>query len=272
VTSEHNGTGGSSGTTAGANCGNGVIDAGEVCDRTALGGKTCATATAGSKTSGTLKCSSSCTFDTSACTGSGGVGGYGGSHISPPSVGGSAGMGVGGSTATGGFAGVAGAAGQPPVYNSCSTGDACTLVPNNCCGYCSAQTLAMFTAVNARYVSDYQAAFCGAPVACDACAIYPEASYTAVCRNGSCLAVDVGSDSLSSCTMNSDCTLRWGAECCERCFGNTTTGEGLTAVRASGFDSEVCGGFFGCPDCAIPAYPTNARAICDINGHCSIQM
>ena len=90
VTSEHNGTGGSSGTTAGANCGNGVIDAGEVCDRTALGGKTCATATAGSKTSGTLKCSSSCTFDTSACTGSGGVGGYGGSHISPPSVGGSA--------------------------------------------------------------------------------------------------------------------------------------------------------------------------------------
>jgi len=274
VTTEHNGTGGSGGGSGGigsGKCGNGVVDSGELCDGTNLNGKTCSTATAGSRTSGTLRCSSSCTLDISGCTGSGGYGGYGGSGAGYPGVGGSAGMAVGGSTATGGFAGVPGDAGQPPVYNSCSTGDACTLVPNNCCGYCSAQTLDMFTAVNARYAGEYQAAYCGTQVACPPCAIYPEPSYTAVCRGGLCVAVNVSGDSLSSCAMNSDCTLRWGAECCERCFGDTT-GTGLTAVRVGSFDSEVCGGFFGCPDCAIPEYPTNARAVCGTDGHCSVQI
>jgi hypothetical protein len=270
VTTEHNGTGGSGGkggasVVGGSSgipaCGNGVIDSGELCDGTNLGGKNCNTATAGAKPSGTLTCSASCTFNTTNCTGYAGFGGAAGMG-----VGGSAGMAVGGSTATGGFAGVAGGAGAAPVYNSCSTGDACALVPNNCCGYCSAQTLDMFTAVNARYLTDYQATFCGPTVACPPCALYSEPSYTAVCRSGRCMAIDVSSDSLSSCTVNSDCTLRWGAECCERC-----SGEGLTAVRASGFESEVCGGFFGCPDCAIPSYPSNARAVCGTDGHCAVQ-
>jgi hypothetical protein len=269
VTTEHNGTGGSGGASVGgsgfgANCGNGVIEGGEVCDGTVLNGKTCNTATAGAKPTGTLRCSASCTFDTSGCVGGGGIGGSAGGM----SVGGSAGMAgsFGGSTAVGGGAGMAGAAGAAPVYNACSTGDACALVPNNCCGYCSAQTLDMFAAVNARYLADYQATFCGPSVACPPCALYSEPNFTAVCRGGRCIAVDVSNDSLSSCSVNSDCTLRWGAECCERC-----SGEGLTAVRASGFDSEVCGGFFGCPDCAIPSYPTNARAVCGTDGHCAVQ-
>jgi len=265
VTTEHNGSGGSGGGSG--KCGNGVIDDGEVCD-VKLGGQTCSTATAGSRTSGTLKCSASCTFDISACT-SGGSSGVGGS--SGMGVGGGAGMagmgGISGGPAVGGSAGMGGSAGQPPIYNSCSTGDACVLVPTNCCGYCSQQPLGMFTAVNARYASDYQATFCGTQVACPPCALYAEPDYTAVCRNGVCEAVDVSSDSLSSCATSSDCTLRWGAECCERC-----SGDGLTAVRASGFDSEVCGGFFGCPDCAIPAYPTSARAACTTDGHCIVQM
>ncbi|HCJ52240.1 MAG: hypothetical protein A2898_02545 [Candidatus Kerfeldbacteria bacterium RIFCSPLOWO2_01_FULL_48_11] len=52
--------------TAGtAMCGNGVIDAGEQCDGANLGGKTCVTQ---GFSAGTLSCSPTCTFNTSACT------------------------------------------------------------------------------------------------------------------------------------------------------------------------------------------------------------
>jgi trimeric autotransporter adhesin len=50
------------------NCGNGVIDAGEVCDGGLLGGESCGTQ--GCSAGGTLACNASCTgFDTSGCFG-----------------------------------------------------------------------------------------------------------------------------------------------------------------------------------------------------------
>ncbi len=49
-------------------CGNGVVEEGESCDDTALDGQTC-TSLPGDYTGGDLACSSSCTFDTSACIG-----------------------------------------------------------------------------------------------------------------------------------------------------------------------------------------------------------
>ncbi len=50
---------------AGSNCGNGVIDAGEQCDGTNLGGATCSGQGFGG---GTLSCSATCTLNTSQCT------------------------------------------------------------------------------------------------------------------------------------------------------------------------------------------------------------
>ncbi|HEX6853075.1 MAG TPA: serine protease [Candidatus Polarisedimenticolaceae bacterium] len=49
----------------GENCGNGVVDAGEQCDGSDLGGETCESR---GFPGGTLSCTSSCTFNTSACT------------------------------------------------------------------------------------------------------------------------------------------------------------------------------------------------------------
>ncbi len=46
-------------------CGNGVLEAGEQCDGSALGGRTCSDLGYGG---GTLGCTSSCTYDTTACT------------------------------------------------------------------------------------------------------------------------------------------------------------------------------------------------------------
>lgn len=54
-------------------CGNGQLDPGEQCDTVNLGGYTCETLPGLGFTGGQLVCSSSCTMDTSACTGGSGV-------------------------------------------------------------------------------------------------------------------------------------------------------------------------------------------------------
>lgn len=60
-------------------CGNGIKEGGEQCDGSDLGGASCTTQ---GFSGGTLSCSASCTFVTSACT-SGGGGGGGGGYIAP---------------------------------------------------------------------------------------------------------------------------------------------------------------------------------------------
>jgi hypothetical protein len=59
-------------------CGNKKKDANEQCDGALLPADTCAAATMGARTGGTLKCSAGCTFDTTGCTTAGGTGGGGG--------------------------------------------------------------------------------------------------------------------------------------------------------------------------------------------------
>lgn len=61
-------------------CGNGVIDSGEDCDGSDLGGATCASATMNALPSGALSCAADCKFDVSNCSsGVGGTTGAGGS-------------------------------------------------------------------------------------------------------------------------------------------------------------------------------------------------
>ena len=54
-------------TTGCSNCGNSVINTGEQCDGSALGGNTCTTVPGGFG-SGTLRCTAGCVFDTSSCS------------------------------------------------------------------------------------------------------------------------------------------------------------------------------------------------------------
>jgi hypothetical protein len=81
-----------SGGGAAAVCGNGIIESGEVCDGTSLGGESCSSVTMHALPSGVLRCTVTCTFDTSQCSG-----GTGGSGIG--------GMGFGGAIGTGGVPG-----------------------------------------------------------------------------------------------------------------------------------------------------------------------
>jgi hypothetical protein len=61
-------TAGACDTSAEFLCGNGVVDAGEDCDQSALDGETCASATSGAQNFGVLGCAADCQdFDTSGC-------------------------------------------------------------------------------------------------------------------------------------------------------------------------------------------------------------
>lgn len=76
-------------------CGDGVIDTGEECDKTALGGKNCSTALMSGST-GTLTCSSTCKLVTTACSkpaGSGGAVSAGGASAGGAAQGGKGGNG-----------------------------------------------------------------------------------------------------------------------------------------------------------------------------------
>ena len=68
------GVGGVAGSTQ-SKCGNGVIDNGETCDGTNLGGATCQSLEG---KGGTLRCGSDCQYDISMCTGSADGAAYGG--------------------------------------------------------------------------------------------------------------------------------------------------------------------------------------------------
>ena len=65
-------------------CGDGVKESGEQCDGSDLAGASC---TSQGYTGGTLSCSASCTFNTSACTSGGGGGGGGGGVTITPETG-----------------------------------------------------------------------------------------------------------------------------------------------------------------------------------------
>lgn len=88
-------------------CGNSRLDPGEQCDGNNLFGETCATVTGRGTSTGTLRCSTSCTFDTGACTGApdGGAGTGGSAGTAGTGASGGSG-GQAGSSASGGTGGL----------------------------------------------------------------------------------------------------------------------------------------------------------------------
>jgi hypothetical protein len=145
--------------------------------------------------------------------------------------------------------------------------DQCVLEANNCCGqYCSSQPLSSYTAVNVERVAEWQASACSSEPTCSSCTTSIDANYTAVCR-GHCVVIDIREDEFGACSSPSECRLRWGAKCCERCDGDAAA---LVAVSTKwAFDTIVCGTSSCSSTCDPPAYPSDAIADC-VNGHCIV--
>ena len=206
--------------------------------------------------------------------GTGGAAGSGSGATGGGATGGSAGTGggaggAGGSGGSGGSSGSGGGGGSAGSGNdACGASWECTLLPTNCCGYCSEQPLSSFVAVSAAKASAVQQELCGPdPIACPACVTVPHPHYTAVCEGGRCRPLDVRQSPATECTSASDCSLRWGAGCCEPCFAADPAN--LVALNKSAIDSILCEEPAPCDECAPAPYPDEAVATCE-SGRCSV--
>lgn len=164
-----------------------------------------------------------------------------------------------------------------PDWTKCDGPGQCALRIDTCCPSCGGDPLESSIAVRMDSLAQVTDAVCAS--ACTSlndcpdigCPSFVETYNVAVCRSGSCKAVDIRQDELTACSADADCALRWGVACCETCGAPDPSQ--LVAVRASPSYSEaVCDPMAPCPPCAPPPYPSGAAAICDAAGHCEVKL
>jgi hypothetical protein len=111
----------------------------------------------------------------------------------------------------------------------------------------------------------------GGPHACPGCARQLDPWEQAFCRTGKCQAIDVRTDTISSCTSNADCVLRY-AQCCQPCNGGAI--RDVVAVAKTGvgeLEINICTGSESCDKC-LPSFPQGMSASCNkTTGHCEVQ-
>jgi len=161
--------------------------------------------------------------------------------------------------------------GPVPDWASCRVPSDCVIVANGCCDTCGLPTLADVDAVNKSLLDEHFDDVCGVPIPCPQCITMPNPELIATCREGLCLAMDVGDDELTACTSSEDCVIRT-PECCE-CGADMTPGV-LIAIRSDSrrdLEELVCDPDYGCLECE-PDYPDNVEAVCDDDSHCTARI
>ena len=164
---------------------------------------------------------------------------------------------------------------EDPAWFTCAQNSECELAPTTCCETCGPQSTASVRGVNNALLTAWGEFACAAegnPICPPAdCATATE-HVIAQCRGTVCEAVDVREDTLTACGMDSDCLLRWGADCCELCNTDGAS-TGLVAVNNAGvqeYTMLVCGGASTCPACMPPPVPPGSMAVCNANNHCEV--
>jgi len=158
-------------------------------------------------------------------------------------------------------------------FTACENVTQCTVTAASCCGWCGAPTATDVTAVNTMYLSAYRDSVCGdPPPPCPGCAGFDDPFFVPSCDTGHCRAVDLHTAAETSCTVDSDCQLRW-ANCCG-CSGDLGSTPIIAVPRDRVFDVDR---YFcesgGCPlDCApVPPVGAPLAAVCTA-GHCATTM
>ena len=159
--------------------------------------------------------------------------------------------------------------GASPGLDTCTQPADCTLASPGCCGSCDPVDSQAFVVINRTHLDDYsKAKSCN--VSCGACAVVPPIERTsqyfiATCTSGRCAVLDIRESPLVSCVDNTECTLRAGAECCERCSSDTVVAISTTAK----LNELVCGtDGASCPPC-VAMIPPGFQAQCD-TGKCKV--
>ena len=159
------------------------------------------------------------------------------------------------------------------TLESCEGPGTCVLGAPGCCGAgCGTPPLATFVPIHWDKQQALRDGTCDPAQAgmCPGCASMPEPNYQAFCRSTKCEGVDVRTDAISSCTADTDCTLRY-ASCCEPCGAPEF---GLVALRPDAradFRAQVCLPNAGaCSKCLV-GYPATKKATCNTTtGHCVV--
>jgi hypothetical protein len=161
------------------------------------------------------------------------------------------------------------AASAPADVTGCSAPSDCIVSSPSCCGACDMGDAMSFVAIRGNAQAAYrQEVACGS-VACGACPPPAPMTHTApyfgaTCRGGRCVLYDARTIELTACTLASDCTLRNGLGCCERCGESPET---LIAVNRS-VPLPQCAGAPACPPC-VATYGNGWFADC-VGGRCAV--
>jgi hypothetical protein len=127
--------------------------------------------------------------------------------------------------------------------------------------------LGNFAGVNSTYTDAFRAFTCPVPTPCPKCATAPNPYIGARCVSSHCQAFDTRQvPEFSMCTVNDDCRLRKGLDCCE--CGSTGEWTAVSFAGEAALDQAVCAPMTGCLDC-LPVPPPSTTAVC-VQGHCEI--
>ncbi|HEX7668051.1 MAG TPA: hypothetical protein VF395_00625 [Polyangiaceae bacterium] len=217
-------------------CGNGILEGSESCDMSNLGGQTCATISMG-RSSGFLRCTTGCTFDTSSCVAQPGPPPFGAGGAPYGSGGFSNG---GGGRASGGYP-TTDAARPGPIL--CPPGTVADPSSESSCLLGGGTIDACYTWAHAKLPkAAYTYSWCGAGCGCISCAT----------EFSNCL-VDPGCAAILRCVDAVGCTQK--ASCSGTCAGT---------IAANG-------GRFGPSDQRADTYDTCMRKVgctmpCNVEG------
>jgi hypothetical protein len=176
-----------------------------------------------------------------------------------PTSGNQDGGGVGGGDATNADAaiGLDGSSGAA----ACSGPGTCILRSTSCCA-CGTPTLADFVAVPSDQIAAYDKTHCNPAPPCPPCMTQPQpfvlGAFQAICRSSQCIVVDMRTEPVSACDLDTDCVFR-GSDCCE-CGSKGFIA--LNKAQATQYMNEVCPPQGACPLC-LPAPPSGVRPACD---------
>lgn len=164
--------------------------------------------------------------------------------------------------------------------DACVENTDCVLEPASCCSCGGGGPITDYTAINSKYVDQYNSKCSG--IACGPCPPIaydpndPRLYYVPTCVSGitvgdkvfhQCRAVDIrNTDDITSCKTDADCTLRSGTACCQECV---TQAVAINSSKEAKLESLVCPSqAFGCAGCA--PNPDGLGAKC-VSGQCGVQ-
>jgi Kunitz/Bovine pancreatic trypsin inhibitor domain len=160
--------------------------------------------------------------------------------------------------------------GGTPDYDGCTGPTDCVVTPFACCGECEPVSVQSIIAINKSHVADYDNSMGCAAVGCGVCKEVPPTertspNFVATCTRGRCALVDIRETELVACQSNTECKLRMGAGCCERCSDDSV----VALNTGANLRDLVCGdGAPACPPC-VPTLPKGYAAFC-ISGKCQV--